>query len=141
MVGEDRNASNRQRIFRGYSTGSRSMTATSASRETIMFAKWALIALVLVAMPVDAFAGAAQECAASMARRDRLDHSGFKSRAKRYGLRAENVAYGCETEACARAQWRKSSGHARNMMLPGFQEVASARSRSGRTYWCMAIHE
>jgi len=27
------------------------------------------------------------------------------------------------------------------MMLPGFNEVASARSRSGRTYWCMEIHE
>ncbi|MET0671673.1 MAG: CAP domain-containing protein [Xanthobacteraceae bacterium] len=76
-----------------------------------------------------------------MARRDRLDHNGFKSRAKRYGLRAENVAYGCATEECARAKWWKSPGHARNMMLPGFKEVASARSRSGRTYWCMEIHE
>ena len=107
----------------------------------IMLARIALIVLTLAAMPVSAFAGAAQECAASMARRDRLDHSGFKSRAKRYGLRAENVAYGCTTEACARAMWWKSPGHARNMMLPGYQEVASAKGRSGRTYWCMEIHE
>jgi uncharacterized protein YkwD len=92
-------------------------------------------------MPASAFAGAAQECAASMARRDRLDHSGFRSRAKRYNLRAENVAYGCTTEACARAMWWKSPGHARNMMLPGYQEVASAKGRSGRTYWCMEIHQ
>ena len=107
----------------------------------IMFAKSALLALMLAAMPMNAFGAAAQECAASMARRDRLDHKGFLSRAKRYGLRAENVAFGCTTEACARAMWWKSPGHARNMMLPGYQEVASARGRSGRTYWCMEIHE
>jgi hypothetical protein len=111
------------------------------SAATVPLAEWALAALILATIPTDAFASAAQECAASMARRDRLDHNGFKSRAKRYGLRAENVAYGCATEECARAQWRKSPGHARNMMLPGLQEVASARSRSGRTYWCMEIHE
>ncbi len=106
-----------------------------------MLAKIALITLTLATMPVAAFGSASQECATSMARRDRLDHNGFQSRAKRYGLRAENVAYGCTTEACARAMWWRSPGHARNMMLPGFKEVASARSRSGRTYWCMAIHQ
>lgn len=106
-----------------------------------MLVKFGLIALVLVATPAVAFAGAAQECAASMAHRDRLDHNGFLSRAKRYGLRAENVAYGCDTEACARTMWSKSPAHARNMRLPGYQEVASAKGRSGRTYWCMEIHE
>ncbi len=106
-----------------------------------MLAKTALIVLTLAVMPVSAFGGASQECAAGMARRDRLDHGGFKSRAQRYSLRAENVAFGCTTEACARAMWWKSPPHARNMMLPGFQEVASARSRSGRTYWCMEIYE
>lgn len=106
-----------------------------------MLTKPALIALMLVTMPISAFGGAAQECAASMAHRDRLDHSGFKSRAKRYGLRAENVAYGCTTESCARTMWWKSSAHARNMMLPGSKEVSSARGRSGRTYWCMEIYE
>jgi uncharacterized protein YkwD len=106
-----------------------------------MLARTALAILMLSMMPAGASAGAAQECAASMARRDRLDHSGFQSRAKRYGLRAENVAFGCTTESCAREVWRKSPGHAKNMMLPGFQEVASAQGRSGRTYWCMEIHE
>ncbi len=105
-----------------------------------MLAKSAVIALILAMVPVGAFASASQECAAGMARRDRLDHSGFHARAKRYGLRAENVAYGCDTEACARAMWSRSPAHARNMMLPGYKEVASARSRSGRTYWCMVIH-
>ena len=117
-----------RRRLGGYRTGAR-------------VAKWAFAALILATIPIGALASAAQECAASMARRDRLDHNGFKSRAKRYGLRAENVAYGCATEECARAKWWKSPGHARNMMLPGFKEVASARSRSGRTYWCMEIHE
>jgi uncharacterized protein YkwD len=106
-----------------------------------MLARSALVALMFATMPASAFAGAAQECAAGMAHRDRLDHSGFRSRAKRYGLRAENVAYGCTTESCARAMWSKSPPHARNMRLPGFQEVASARGRSGRIYWCMEIHE
>jgi uncharacterized protein YkwD len=106
-----------------------------------LFVKTTLVALALAAMPANVFAGAAQECAASMARRDRLDHNGFEARAKRYGLRAENVAYGCTTEACVRAMWWRSPGHARNMMLPGAKEVASARSRSGKTYWCMAIYQ
>ena len=105
-----------------------------------MRAASALLVLIVLALPESAFASASQECAAGMARRDRLDHSGFHARAKRYGLRAENVAYGCETEACARAMWSRSPAHARNMMLPGFKEVSSARSRSGRTYWCMVIH-
>jgi uncharacterized protein YkwD len=105
-----------------------------------MLAKAALVLLSLVILPGDSFASAARECAASLARRDRLDHQGFEARAKRYGLRAENVAYGCATEACVRAMWWRSPGHAKNMMLPGAKEVASARSRSGRTYWCMAIY-
>ncbi|PWB63701.1 MAG: hypothetical protein C3F17_08920 [Bradyrhizobiaceae bacterium] len=53
-----------------------------------MRAKSALVALTLAMMPVGAFASVSQECAAGMARRDRLDHHGFHSRAKRYGLRA-----------------------------------------------------
>jgi len=52
----------------------------------VPLAEWALAALILATIPTGAFASAAQECAASMARRDRLDHNGFKSRAKRYGL-------------------------------------------------------
>ena len=106
-----------------------------------MAAKSAFVALIILLVPASALASASKECADGMARRDRLDHDGFTSRAKRYGLRAENVAYGCTTEACARAMWWKSAGHARNMRLPGLKEVSSARSRSGRTYWCMAIHQ
>src|SRR3954453_5867527 len=74
----------------GYRTGASNFCAEKLWRR---LAKWALAALILATIPTGTFASAAQECAASMARRDRLDHNGFKSRAKRYGLRAENVAY------------------------------------------------
>lgn len=77
-----------------------------------MRAKSTLVALTLAMMPVGAFASAAQECAAGMARRDRLDHHGFHSRTKRYGLRAENVAYGSSEEADLReiADYFEASG-------------------------------
>jgi uncharacterized protein YkwD len=80
----------------------------------------------------------AQEHANDMARRERLDHSGFAKRAAR-GARAENVAFGHASEAQTLAQWRASPGHARNMRLPGCKAVARAQSRSGRTYWVMEI--
>lgn len=80
----------------------------------------------------------AQEHANDMARRDRLDHSGFKGRAAR-GARAENVAWGQASEAATLAQWRASPRHARNMRLPGCKGIARAQSRSGRVYWVMVI--
>ena len=80
----------------------------------------------------------AQEHANDMARRDRLDHAGFKGRAAR-GARAENVAFGHASEAETLAQWRASSRHAANMRRGGCKAVARAVSRSGRTYWVMVI--
>jgi uncharacterized protein YkwD len=80
----------------------------------------------------------AQEHANDMARRDRLDHAGFKGRAAR-GARAENVAFGGTTEAATLAQWRASPRHAANMRRGGCKAIASAQSRSGRTYWVMEI--
>jgi uncharacterized protein YkwD len=80
----------------------------------------------------------AQQHSNDMARRERLDHAGFASRAAR-GARAENVAMGSKTKAGAMAQWWTSPGHAANMMLPGCKAVAHARSRSGRYYWTMLI--
>jgi hypothetical protein len=55
------------------------------------------------------------------------------------GAVAENVAMGCETEACARRMWMQSPRHRANMMLGGCQAVASAVSASGRRYWAMLI--
>jgi uncharacterized protein YkwD len=55
------------------------------------------------------------------------------------GAVAENVAVGCETEACARRMWMQSPRHRANMMLGGCQAIASAVSASGRRYWVMEI--
>jgi hypothetical protein len=81
----------------------------------------------------------AQQHANSMARRNVLDHAGFMQRRGPAGALAENVAVGCETEACARRMWMQSPSHRANMMLGGCQAVASAISASGRRYWAMEI--
>lgn len=81
----------------------------------------------------------AQQHANDMARRSSLDHAGFMSRRGPAGVVAENVAMGCDTEACARRMWMNSAPHRRNMMLGGCQAVASAVSASGRRYWAMEI--
>jgi uncharacterized protein YkwD len=109
---------------------------------------WILCAAVLLAAALPGHANArtncqlmqqlAQEHSDDMARRNRLDHSGFYKRAKR-GARAENVAYGNSTKAATIAQWWASPGHARNMLLPGCKMVAHAVSMSGRHYWTMII--
>ena len=81
----------------------------------------------------------AQQHANDMARRNSLDHDGFMQRRGPAGAIAENVAMGCESEACARRMWMQSPAHRRNMMLGGCQAVASAVSASGRRYWAMEI--
>jgi cysteine-rich secretory family protein len=82
---------------------------------------------------------AAQQHAYDMARRNSLDHAGFRRHRGPAGAVAENVAVGCETEECARRMWMQSPRHRANMMLGGCQAVASAVSASGRRYWTMAI--
>ena len=59
------------------------------------------------------------------------------------GARAENVAYGCKDPACVIQQWVNSSGHRRNMLIPGLTRygLASATSPSGRTYWTLLVGE
>lgn len=87
-------------------------------------------------------AGAAYGHARDMARRNRLDHNGFKQRARLSGgTAAENVSYGCADEDCAIRQWAKSSGHRRNMLMKGVSAygLASATSDSGRKYWVMML--
>ena len=81
----------------------------------------------------------AQQHANDMARRNSLDHAGFMARRGPAGAVAENVAMGCETEACARRMWMQSPPHRANMMLGGCQAVATAVSASGRRYWAMEI--
>jgi hypothetical protein len=81
----------------------------------------------------------AQQHANDMARRNSLDHAGFMSRRGPAGVAAENVAMGCDTEACARRMWMQSPSHRANIMLGGCQAVATAVSTSGRRYWAMEI--
>jgi Cysteine-rich secretory protein family len=81
----------------------------------------------------------AQQHAYDMARRDHLDHAGFMTHRGPAGAVAENVAVGCDTEACARRMWMRSPPHRANMMRGGCQAVASAVSASGRRYWVMEI--
>src|SRR5450631_587788 len=83
--------------------------------------------------------GLAQQHANDMAGRNSLDHSGFMKHRGPAGATAENVAVGCDTEACAQQTWMKSSRHRANMMAGGCQAIASAVSASGRRDWAMEI--
>jgi len=88
-------------------------------------------------------ASAAYEHAQALARRQRLDHKGFKDRVGSLvaGRAAENVSYGCETQDCAIRQWARSARHRRNMLLNGISAygIASAKSDKGRTYWVLEL--
>ncbi len=76
-----------------------------------------------------------------MARRESLDHAGFMEHRVAAGARAENVSYGCAAAACAVRQWINSSAHRANMLMAGIHSygLASARSRSGQTYWTLVL--
>ena len=87
-------------------------------------------------------AGLAQSHAYSMARRNSLDHDGFLQRAMlNDGASAENVAYGCATEACAMRMWANSSGHRANMLRTDIERygLASATAADGRKYWALEL--
>ena len=87
-------------------------------------------------------AAAAQWHARDLARRNRLDHSGFRERMEVLSsTAAENVSYGCATEDCAIRQWARSAGHRRNMLMKGVSRygIASARSDKGRVYWVLEL--
>jgi Cysteine-rich secretory protein family len=88
-------------------------------------------------------AALASEHAADMARRDSLDHDGFMTYRGPRGARAENVAYGCNESACVIQQWVNSSGHRKNMLIPGLTRYgfASATSPSGKKYWALLVGE
>jgi uncharacterized protein YkwD len=85
----------------------------------------------------------ASEHAGDMARRDSLDHDGFMAHRGPRGARAENVAYGCKDSACVIQQWVNSSGHRKNMLIPGLNRygLASATSPSGKKYWTLLVGE
>jgi uncharacterized protein YkwD len=80
---------------------------------------------------------------ADMARRETLDHGGFREQRGPRGARAENVAYGCNDTPCTIQQWIKSSGHRANMLRAdvGRYGLGSAVSKSGRKYWTLLVGE
>lgn len=115
-----------------------------------------------------AYAGAAQAHATDLARRDHLDHNGFRQRVAAIGSRAaENVAYiqcrrgttqpgsllgglfggasgggtGCSTADTAYRMWARSAGHRANMLMPGITSygLADAVSGSGKHYWVLEL--
>jgi hypothetical protein len=85
--------------------------------------------------------------AQAMAAKDVLDHDvlgGFTTRVAPAGAgrAAENIAYGYESFPKTLDQWINSSGHRKNLLLPGATRVgvASVKSaKTGRTYWAMVI--
>jgi hypothetical protein len=89
----------------------------------------------------------AHDQAQAMAAKDQLDHNvlgHFNTRMSpaSAGRAAENIAYGYESFPKTLDQWINSSGHRKNLLLPGATRVgvASVKSaKTGRTYWAMVI--
>ena len=89
----------------------------------------------------------AHDQAQAMAAKDQLDHDvlgRFNSRVGPAGAgrAAENIAYGYDSFPKTLDQWINSSGHRKNLLLPGATRVgvASVKSaKTGRMYWAMVI--
>lgn len=89
----------------------------------------------------------AHDQAQAMAAKDQLDHDvlgRFNTRVSPAGAgrAAENIAYGYESFPKTLDQWINSSGHRKNLLLPGATRVgvSSVKSaKTGRTYWAMVI--
>ncbi len=89
----------------------------------------------------------AHDQAQAMATKDVLDHDvlgNFNTRVGPAGAgrAAENIAYGYDGFPKTLDQWINSSGHRKNLLLPGATRVgvASVKSaKSGRMYWAMVI--
>ena len=97
----------------------------------------------LPALSVSAtLAGAAYSHAHDLARRQHLDHNGFRARLSFvHSAAAENVAFGCETEDCVFQMWAKSAGHRANMLRRDVTSygLASATADNGRRYWVLEL--
>jgi uncharacterized protein YkwD len=87
----------------------------------------------------------AQEQAKAMAARDVMDHAALRPFSDRVAnLDAERAAENLAVDgtfAKALAQWIGSYGHRRNLLMHEGTRVgiASAKSKSGETYWAMEI--
>ena len=89
----------------------------------------------------------AHDQAQAMAAKDQLDHDVLGQFNKRVspagaGRAAENIAYGYDSFPKTLDQWINSSGHRKNLLLPGATRVGVASvksSKTGRMYWAMVI--
>jgi uncharacterized protein YkwD len=93
-------------------------------------------------MPRGVLMGIAYAHAVDLARRQHLDHRGFRQRMGAVAsTAAENVSYGCATEDCAIRQWARSGGHRRNMLMGGVSSygIASAVGANGKRYWVLEL--
>jgi uncharacterized protein YkwD len=89
----------------------------------------------------------AHDQAQAMAAKDQLDHDVLGRFTTRVGpagagRAAENIAYGYDGFPKTLDQWINSSGHRKNLLLPGATRVgvASVKSaKTGRMYWAMVI--
>jgi len=86
--------------------------------------------------------GIASSKARELAGKGRLDHSGFRERARLRGAAsAQNVAFGCDTLDCVIKQWARSGGHRANMLRRDVSHygLASAVGEKGRRYWVLEL--
>jgi uncharacterized protein YkwD len=86
--------------------------------------------------------GIAASHAHDLARRQTLDHKGFRERMSFVrSAAAENVAFGCATEDCVFQMWAKSAGHRANMLRRDVTSygLASATGGNGRRYWVLEL--
>jgi len=90
-------------------------------------------------------ASLAQAQANAMASRGVLSHTVAGSFASRIqhanvGAAGENVAMGQKSWADALRAWKSSSGHNRNLLMPGATRVGAGMAHGGgRAYWAMLI--
>ena len=80
--------------------------------------------------------------ARDLARRNRLDHRGFRDWASMRGsTSAENVLVGCANADCAIKMWARSAHHRANMLRGdvSLYGIGSATSAKGRIYWVLEL--
>ena len=86
--------------------------------------------------------GAATSHAHDLARRQSLDHNGFRQRLDAVATTAaENVLVGCADQDCAIRKWAASGGHRANMLRRDVTHygLASATAEGGRRYWVLEL--
>ena len=88
---------------------------------------------------------AAEHQARAVAQAGSLSHGDFRNRMAAFGIRgvsAENLSAGVASVEEAVAQWKASSGHNANLLLPDIRRVGLARADTGTghgRYWALVL--